>query len=74
VKDFFGKELKVGDEVAFMCPHYRHMVAGTIVSFAPQSMLIEWVKDYGGARRDGGPNLVPNQTFRTTPAQVIKKP
>ena len=72
MKDFFGAELKVGDEVAFMCPHYRHMVTGNIVSFAPQSMLIEWVKDYSH-RLDGGPKY-PNQTFRATSNQVIKKP
>ena len=74
MKDFFGTELKEGDEVAFMEPHYRNMIIGKIVSFAPKSMLIEWVKDYGGVRRDGGPNLVPNKTFRATSEQVIKKP
>lgn len=73
MKDFFGQELAVGDEVAFMQPHYRNMVIGRIVSFAPQSMLIEWEKDYGGVRKDGGPNTVP-KTFRATSLQVIKKP
>ena len=74
MKDFFGSELKVGDQVAFMCPHYRYMIMGKILSFAPQSMLIEWTKDYGNTRLDGGPNLVPNRTFRATSEQVIKKP
>lgn len=72
--DFFNQPLQIGDKVAFMQPKYRNMVEGTIISFAPQSMLIEWVKDYGNTRLDGGPNLVPNKTFRATSQQVIKKP
>jgi hypothetical protein len=63
MNDFFGQPLTIGDKVAFMEPGYRNMVIGTIVSFAPQSMLIEWKKACIGL-----------QTFRATSAQVIKKP
>lgn len=71
--DFFNQPLKIGDKVAFMQPKYRNMVEGTIISFAPQSMLIEWTQDYGNIRLDGGKNLV-KKTFRATYNQVVKKP
>lgn len=72
MKDFFGTDLNIGDEVAFMEPHYRNMVVGKIVSFAPKSMLIEWIKNHSH-RLDGGPKHYV-QTFRATSEQVIRKP
>jgi hypothetical protein len=68
MNDFFGQPLNIGDEVAFMTPRYRCMVIGKIVSFSPQTMLIEWnnTVNYGPQGRI--------QTFRATPDQVIKKP
>lgn len=72
MKDFFGQELQINDEVAFMEPGYRNMVIGTILSFAPKSMLLEYVKDYSH-RLDGG-NKYPKLKFRATSEQVIKKP
>lgn len=70
MKDFFDQELAVGDEVAFMEPGYRTMVIGKIISFAPKSMLIEWVEKFRWA-----PGSKPRpSTFRATPDQVIKKP
>jgi hypothetical protein len=70
VKDFFGTELKEGDTVAFMEPDYRNMITGTIVSFAPKSMLIEWKKVWRHAL-DGTKPMI--KTFRATSEQVIKK-
>jgi len=72
MKDFFGQELNEGDEVASIEPGYRNMVIGKIVSFAPKSMLIEYIKDYSH-RLDGGKKY-PTITFRATSEQVIKKP
>lgn len=71
MKDFFGTELNIGDEVAFMEPEYRNMTLGKIVSFAPKTMLIEWVKEWRHAV-DGTKPLI--KTFRAYPDQVIKKP
>jgi hypothetical protein len=67
MNDFFGQPLVVGDEVAFMDPDYRNMITGKIISFAPKSMLIEWVKVYSERW-----SVV--KTFRATQNQVIKKP
>jgi hypothetical protein len=64
MNDFFGQPLAIGDEVAFMKPKYRNMVVGKIVSFAPQSMLIQWHNRFFNAP----------DTFRATSWQVIKKP
>jgi hypothetical protein len=71
MNDFFGQPLAIGDTVAFMEPDYRNMVTGTIVSFAPKSMLIEWNKNYRFALSASGTHL---RTFRATSEQVIKKP
>lgn len=71
MNDFFGQPLAIGDIVAFMEPDYRNMIVGKIISFAPKSMLIEWVKVYGKAI-DGSKPII--KTFRATSEQVIKKP
>ncbi len=71
MQDFFNQPLNIGDEVAFMEPHYRNMTLGKIISFAPKSMLIEWVKEYRAAK-DGSKPFI--KTFRAWPDQVIKKP
>jgi len=64
MNDFFGQPLAVGDEVAFMCPYYRHMAMGNIIKFTPHTIAIEWKH----------PFYKELQTFRATPNQVIKKP
>jgi hypothetical protein len=44
VTDFFGQNLEIGDEVAFEEPGYRNLVKGTIVSFTPKQMNVEWTR------------------------------
>jgi hypothetical protein len=69
MKDFFGQDLVLGDEVAFMEPHYRNMTLGKIIKFTPQTILIEYLY---AAVQDSNPGATKN--FRATPSQVIKKP
>lgn len=71
MQDFFNQPLNIGDEVAVIEPDYRNLITGTIISFAPKSMLIEYIKDYSH-RLDGGKKY-PTVTFRATSNQVIKK-
>ena len=42
MKDFDGKELVIGDTVAFLEPHYRHMVKGRVVDFTKAKIRIEY--------------------------------
>jgi hypothetical protein len=63
MNDFFGQPLAIGDEVAFMCPHYRHMIVGKIVKFTPEMIVINYT-NHNDSVKD----------FRATPNQVIKKP
>lgn len=43
MKDVFGNELRVGDEVAFTEPGYTYeLKVGTIIKFTPKKMLIGW--------------------------------
>lgn len=46
-KDFLGKELFVGDEIAFMELKYRHMERGKITKITPKMLFIEY-KNYHG--------------------------
>ena len=63
MNDFFDQTLAVGNEVAFMCPHYRHMIMGKIVKFTPETIVINYTNHIGL-----------NRDFRATQNQVIKKP
>lgn len=42
MKDFFGNELKIGDEVAFEAPRYRRLTLGKIIAFTPQQIRVEF--------------------------------
>jgi hypothetical protein len=42
MKDFFDRELKIDDVVAFERPRYRELVKGTVVGFTPQQVRVEW--------------------------------
>jgi len=39
-KDFLGKELRVGDIVIFMDPHYKSFIKGTITKFTTHAVTI----------------------------------
>lgn len=43
MKDFFGNELKAGDEVAFCEPGYRNLVIGKILNFTPEKVRVKYV-------------------------------
>lgn len=40
LKDYFGNELNIGDEVAFMRVNYRSLMKGTIISMAEKTVLL----------------------------------
>jgi len=42
MKDFFGRELHVGDIVAFERPKYRELVLGTVMAFTPKGVRLQW--------------------------------
>ena len=43
-RDFSGKPLNIGDEVAFMQVGYRNLMRGTIVSMSEKKALIKHEK------------------------------
>lgn len=42
MRDFFGNELVVGDEVAFCEPGYRTLILGKILNFTPQKVRVQY--------------------------------
>lgn len=48
MKDYNGRELKVGDYVSIVHPHYRNLVKGRIVKFCDVQMKVEYSAAYGG--------------------------
>ena len=67
MKDYFGKELEVGDEVAFYAPGYRMFTTGTIIDFTPKQVRVTYLNtwNYG---KDGS-----KQTYLAYPNMFIKK-
>lgn len=45
MKDFFGKELEVGDEVAFISTNYQSFMLGKITNISKVKVTIEY--NYG---------------------------
>lgn len=45
MKDIFGNELKVGDEVAFNMPYYKTLRKGIIKKFGEKMILITYAGD-----------------------------
>lgn len=41
MKDFLGRELKIGDEVVFSIPHYHGLAKAHIVKFAPKMVVLD---------------------------------
>ena len=39
--DFDNNPLAVGDLVAYLPPHYRHMIKGIVVAFTPKMVRIQ---------------------------------
>ncbi len=65
-KDFFGQDLDIGDEVAFIMTKYRNFVWGKIVDLTRQKVRVEFMHKQN-IRRAG-------DTTMLYPEVVIKKP
>lgn len=61
MKDFLGRDLKVGDEVVFVQLDYRNLLKGKIKSMTAKTILIGHAKT----------NVCSKET-KQTPAQVVK--
>lgn len=62
MKDFFGAELSIGDDVACITRHYRDLTLGTVVGVTPKQVRVEYTVD----RR--------TETTLRYPAVLIKRP
>jgi hypothetical protein len=43
MKDIAGKDLVVGDEVAFNPPYYKGLLKAKILAFTPQKVRVEYL-------------------------------
>ena len=68
MKDYFGQDLEIGDEVAFYAPSYRQFTTGTIIQFTPQQVRVEYTNDWNYG--DGG---LHGCTYLGYPDMFIKK-
>ena len=48
MKDFLGRELKVGDEVVFSIPHYHGLARAHIAKFSPKMVVLDVTTGYSG--------------------------
>ncbi len=62
MRDFFGNDLKVGDEVAFCEPGYRNLITGKILNFTPQKVRVQY---FAMDKR--------NTTYLSEPNFLVKK-
>ena len=67
MKDFFGQNLAIGDQVAFEAPGYRHLALGIIVSFTPKNVRLEYLNTWNY----GSPGRL--EEFLTSSQSLIKK-
>jgi hypothetical protein len=44
MNDFLGKEIKIGDTVAFYESDYRNFVKGTVIAFTPKMVRVEYTR------------------------------
>jgi hypothetical protein len=47
MKDFLGKELRIGDSVIIVAPNYREFVLAQIVAFTPKKVRVVYEDNYG---------------------------
>jgi hypothetical protein len=66
-KDFFGRELQIGDEVAFCKPQYRELVKGKVVGFTPKNVRVGY-KWWSGSNFDT--YLAPSNFFIKAPTET----
>lgn len=68
-KDFAGRDLKIGDKVAFVRGGYSHLYLGRVVGFTPKGIRVETltiVPVKSGGRR------VPGEIFAVMTERVVK--
>ena len=46
MKDFFGKEVEIGDTVVFIEPKYHNLILGKIMRFTPKGVRVTYQR-YG---------------------------
>jgi hypothetical protein len=68
MKDYFGNELNIGDQVAFYAPDYRMFTTGTIIKFTPQQVRVSYLNTWNYGKEGS------EQTDLGYPKMFIKKP
>lgn len=65
-KDYFGNELKIGDEVAFVPPYVESKTfkTGVIVEFTKKMVRIEYKK---------GSDMYPRSVLKMSEGLILKK-
>lgn len=48
--DFFGNEIRIGDECAFIEPHYHELNSGKVVNVTERSVIVEFKSFKGHSR------------------------
>lgn len=44
MRDFFGREIHVGNRVAFMEPGYRNLISGVVIRLTPQKIRVAYTQ------------------------------
>lgn len=68
MKDYFGNELHIDDEVAFYAPDYRRFATGTVVDFTPQKVRVKYMNTWNF------PSKGQEETYLAYPNMLIRKP
>lgn len=75
MKDVFGQELEIGDTVAFNPPYYKGMTTGTIKSFTPKGVQVEYVwPNYPGFTGKRDTKVVPQLAQNVVKQNAFAKP
>ena len=66
MKDFFNRDLSIGDRVVIVCPGYRGFVIGEVIAFTPKQVRVSYTNtwNFGPGGRA--------QTLLQSPNQLIK--
>lgn len=67
MKDYFGNQLNIGDEVAFYAPGYRMFTTGTIIKFTEKQVRVEYVNTWNYGPKGS------TMTYLAYPNMFIKK-
>lgn len=74
MKDFLGKELKVGDTVVFSHANYTTLGIGRIVKFGKKQVILDCYYAYGGVKftTDKEHTASWNKPIQRYPFDVVK--